>query len=636
MATDLTALPPTSLVLGSLDLAGTLPLEDGQPYRIGVVGSDGGTSWGNPEAVVAEVVSQLLDGEIATITGFGNREIPISLIVEPVDAGADDAGDALAQGEAALVAQIPDGTWRNTITWQPTVPGAQPCVWDVIYGHLEHTLDDLDETLEKRRTYTLTLDCFPWARPAQQTLISAIPNPSSSAAAIASSTVDDCTAIGSWQPFANTTISLDSTGGGVRGKADNSRYAGLYRVAAIPADPQRPFLRIGGRMWFNYTDTDGNKINGTIKIHLDNSPVEVTPISYQLTAGGYWSAVLYVPDGVASVLSVAAWAARDNHNDFAVVQVNDLTLLGTTGYSGTSRQQARTIPVIGSCRTEAAIEVKSLDADGAATPLGVRTMVYTAPASNGFVAPLRADYRTAGQPITADTAAISGAVSTLGAVNEEWQIPANTLPAGTYQLIARLRATAPGAQGFTTTATTGLDDDATLSDGASATDTVTVDFAYGNTWDIYQIAELDLPTLKVDPESTATLTVTLAAANADVVDLDEAWLVRVGEDGCAVSLVDTSGDGVSKLVIKPASVAEPLPSMWVGHADDDTHDIAVGTRVIWWGSHQFKPGPVTVFTVTSESDTAVTSLRYYERYHTHVASTVLPAGASRVDEQASA
>ncbi|MGH8939218.1 MAG: hypothetical protein ACRDV2_07695, partial [Actinomycetes bacterium] len=293
--------------------------------------------------------------------------------------------------------------------------------------------------------------------------------------------------------------------------------------------------------------------------------------------------------------------------------IDEISWVGDAPFTSTTRQMSRTLPVYGSARTEGELEIRALAVDGT-TPeqLGAHTLVYTREAGAGIQPPLRT-WRTAGMPTVADASLVSGAHEPLAGTTATFVVPADLVKPGTYQIVARVRCSNTSAQTLTVTASTATTDVSLLPANTTSI-TRTLNFAAVSTWQFVSVGELTLPTVETG-HTAANVTLTIANNNANVVDLDEAWIFNT-DDG-QLSLVDTSGSGVSMLRIAGATLDRQQPSVWVGTADG-TAVVNAGVRPLWRGSHQFSPGEVEVFTVTTSTARARAALRYYPRAHTHL------------------
>lgn len=615
MAIDLSTVPAGSLIMGDTDLIGNLTPEEPLPYVIETEAD--GTAWGDADAVVAEIRAQILDGEVATVSSYENREATVRVRI------TGDDGDALAQGEAALMTEVNRG--RNTLAWVPLLTGAVPGVFDVVYSTLEFASEgwDLREKRRRQRTYTLTLACLPFPRTPQKVLIESLPVPTTSTGSGVSPTVvDSGTSTTNWTGLTGVTLTAETPSWASGGTVVVARRAGaawcsIYRSSVTAATGGRQFLRVTG--WGLWSAIGGKAYaQAAFRWAMGTSAITyLTPVAYTYkTSTGRFDALFYLPSGITgnrlrmTMTYTGPHPQNVHHSAFAV---DEISWVGDAPFTSTTRQMSRTLPVYGSARTEGELEVRALASNGV-TPeaLGAHTLVYTRAAGAGIQPPLRT-YRTNGMPITADAALVSGAREALAGTTATFVVPADLVKPGNYQIAARMRCSNTSAQTLTVTAATATTD-ASLLPANTATITRTLNFAATSTWQFVSIGDLTLPTVETG-YTAATLTLTIANNNANVVDLDEAWLFNT-DDG-QLSLFDTSGSGVSMLRIAGATLDRHQPSAWVGTADG-TAVVNAGPRRTWPGSHEFAPGEVEVFTVTTGTARARAALRYWPRAHTHL------------------
>jgi len=94
------------LLFGSMTVVGADP--SAAPYRIEMLAN---LDPGNPEAVVAPIQSQLVDGSLAEVLSYDNRNIVVTVEI------SGPTLDDVAAGSAALMVEV--RKQRNTLTWTP-------------------------------------------------------------------------------------------------------------------------------------------------------------------------------------------------------------------------------------------------------------------------------------------------------------------------------------------------------------------------------------------------------------------------------------------------------------------------------------------------------------------------------------
>lgn len=617
MGIDLSTVPRKSLIVGELDLIGNLPVVEPRSWVIETMSA--GTEWGDADAIVSEIRAQILDGTIATVSSYENREAPLTVRITGED------GDALAQGEAALMAEVSRG--RNTLAWVPSMEGAVPCVFDVVYSVLTFQFDERLERRRLQRTYTLTLACLPYPRTELKVLIESLPVPSTSTGSgVAPTVVDPGNSTTNWtgEDTAVMTAETPAWASGatvVVARRDKAIPCRSYRSNVPVATGGRQFLRVTG--WGLWASNAG-KVYAQAKFRWamgTGVPTYITPVAYTYKAStGRFDALFHLPSGLTGNRLRVAMEYTGPHPanvDHSAFGMDEVSWVGDAPFTTTTRQQHRTLPVYGAARTEGEVEVRALAVDGV-TPeaLGAHTLVYTRKSGAGVQPPLRT-WRTAGMPTVADAALVSGAREPLAGTTATFVVPADLVKPGSYQLVARLRCANTSAQTITATAATSTTD-ASLLPANTASVSRTLNFAVASAWEFVSIGELTLPTVEAG-YTPANLTLTLQSTTANVVDVDEWWMFNVDEG--ELTLIDTTGSGVSMIRIAGATLDRPQPSVWVGKADGSIV-VNAGPRGKWRGAHQFEPGEVDVFTVTTGTARARAALRYYARAHTHLTDLV--------------
>lgn len=149
--------------------------------------SQNGIDFGNPDAVLATIQSQLTDGSIEVVSSWENRDESLSLRLW------GDSLDDLAAGETALRAELSRAGWTQ-FAWTPD--GGETTVHDVVYGKLEFTLDATYEQALIRQ-FTLTLTCLPFPRSADEVAVTSLPAPADGAAPTVT-VVDDASTVEGW------------------------------------------------------------------------------------------------------------------------------------------------------------------------------------------------------------------------------------------------------------------------------------------------------------------------------------------------------------------------------------------------------------------------------------------------------
>lgn len=279
----------------------------------------------------------------------------------------------------------------------------------------------------------------------------------------------------------------------------------------------------------------------------------------------------------------------------------------------TARQRMHTVTNPGSARTETAIAVQH-----ASTSLG-EVLVYSFPDDGrGYSPPLR-QYLTASGTTTVDAALVSGSRNMLDA-QVTYTIPCDTLYEGQHLILARMRAS-----GGTYSATLEINAQtrmgSTLLSGQNEFGVdVPVSFGDSTAWRIVHLGSVSLPAVDVGDPSTADVRLTIVDSDisGDDIDVDEVWLfnLSIGE----LTWVDC-GDGTAAvggpskaLFSEPPTVDVPTPRLLRGHSSDQSDAFNPGLDVTSWGRHVLADGDTKILTVTTNTTSAVTTLRVWPHW----------------------
>lgn len=220
---DEPGLQTADLVVNGLGVMGNL-LPDGCLLEA----SADGTDWGNPEAVISSIASQLQDGSLESHDRDDNREASVYLKLSAP--GVPDPGRAIGIGQRTveLACEWPAGQVRE-MRWTSPLAGAQTTVFEMTTATVQRRMEsdwDLDERLSRYRTFTLSIHARPHVRGTAPVTIPAI-----DASGTTTITVDDGSSTTGWEvvetapdPMRNlepnpdfaTTVSGYSPGAGTR------------------------------------------------------------------------------------------------------------------------------------------------------------------------------------------------------------------------------------------------------------------------------------------------------------------------------------------------------------------------------------------------------------------------------------
>lgn len=580
-----------SLFLGGLDLIG-----DGfDSFKIETIAE--GMSFGSadPQDVVTKTLLQ--DGSSVATDRWDNREIVFGVLISGPDL------IAVGAGEKALYAEL---ARRNTLTWTPPDGWGPPTVYDVLTSWADFDFDDWGEmepgTIGRR--FAIRLTCLPWGRDVEKTVVSAIAN-GETPPPVVESTVDACSSTTGWSTPPSNTLSIVS--GRLRATTSNVYAVTLTRTGSVDFSTT-PWLAV------DYLPADA-ATHSSAQVYAtfgSAPPVPSTAIGPSPTTGykRAWFAFPFdaIPSGVTS--SVTFDLNVGGLPTFIPRTVTLALLLRTnqSPFTGTGRQQFRSLVVGGSARTQGSLQIAH---DTAA--LG-DVLVFTNEDDGSGYQPACRQYRAAGGAVTPDTSTASGSLSPLdGGTPETYDVPARAVPSGTYAILARVKMRTGSATPLLTVTA------ATRGGGIDSTVRSTARFSpLTTTWTIVEIGRLTLPPTAVPSGSSSV--VRLKASASAAVDIDELWIFNV--DVGALSWV-RAGTGApatfgasNRLWLDTATLDRPRPSVWLGtQADRSDARHALGfPEIESSGTHIFPPGPVNLFTVTTGAENAAASLDYYRSW----------------------
>lgn len=557
-----------ALTFADLNLLGE-NTRDGHTFLLETYGE--GLDWGNPQPIETWVRAMLQDGSIAASQGSDNRQARLTVRVS-----ADDP-TALAVGESALHEAT---LRRTTLEWTPPGDDAVTTVFEVLASNLEQVTDDRAEK-RSQRAYGLRMTCYPFTRSVDKittvlTQVTTTPD---------EDLVNACNTLTGWTGTPGRTLSL--VGGDAVRLTGTPEFPPIGRPVACSL-----WLRFGGSI--NLTDATHPYLKFTV--NLSKSPLNWTlhlndgdAINPAARIGGkVW---FKVPPGIYTSLTLQAWMPISAGDTSVKLTVHQIDASNVAGVQGTGRQMIREVPVAGSARAQGDLQVTHAT-DG----LG-DTILYTYPPQGlGDFSPALMQFRTGGGSQTADSTLISGSREPLdGGTPPTYTIPAQSLPAGAYRLLARMRSTSgTGNRTITWTATVA---------GKSTTKTASINFPVVNTWYTVAVEQMLLPPVALKDDSESTVVMTIASSSG--MQLDTAWIYH---EAGALTWVK-AGSELSVSVESP-TIDRPMPAVWAG-------DHNPGNDVESWGFHEFVPPAVTTHMVTSGAVDASLMLEQYPWWHTH-------------------
>lgn len=577
--------PSHAITLGGLRLmqAGRPAPHDGFTLDV----SRDGTTWGNPDVVVSELISEFSDGDLVVQKRFGNRQPVLYVRISAASHAALVAGDSALSGVVG---------GPHELVWQPPDPAAPPTVYEVVHSRMDHAWDDWDE-LNHRRVWILTMSALPWARSVTKILTPAV-------TAVAPTVVDSGSATTNWTAPAPPGATVSVVSGAVTSTYDpdvtiGDGFYGTYlrRTAAINTATDK-YLAIDWK----------SSIASVHALKVNDSPygneVEVRrePLAAGLTRSWY-----KVADSISSV-SVFNFTVIHPANAAAsaTLSIDQVLLANALPASGTTRQKISSIFPGGNVPAEGTILVQHATAG-----LG-QCIVFTHPAGGGYSPPLR-QWKSGGAADTADAALVSGAFTGLSPTLQ-FSVPWTAIPTGDTQLWARMYRNTAATVRLSWAAYATFAGFANPV-GNSQSGFVDVVFA-ANTWQMVPLGRFVSPPTRLGTAGQLRIDI----AGDSVVVLDEAWLFAMDEGVLTVvdnfTGVAALGGAANRLRVASPSLEEPLGALMAGYAADwsDSHTATANNVQCDQVHHRFHPDGSMIFTVTSGTTDAAVSLEHYPRW----------------------
>lgn len=600
-------IPTHALTFGALNLIGSPADVATQGYWFGAEGDD--ADWGNQVPITQAIVSWLQDGAIVALQGYDNRDMFIRVRVS----GGDDA--ALAAGEAALFGETGK---RNLLIWTPPGVNAAASVFSVVMSNLELITDDLAD-VAYRRTYGLRITAEPFARSTELVTVS-IPAPDVDVVQT-STTVDDASSIDDWELavealdplYVGDPILFE---GRLYGAWQNIPISGVTRLTLYRSDLA---VSLATERYFR------------IDLSILGEQAAVTPdlpvgffinddvILPALQDGNiYWFDAAEIIGTGTTVVSFAVQVRFTSANSSNQVQVGigGITQSNVLGDQTNYKQMFRTIPVAGAARTQGNL---ALVAEGEAG-LGM-ALIYTCPAIPGLVQPSLRSRLVPGPTETPDEDTVSGAYSDLADVHT-FDVPASGLIPGGHLLLVRFNGAEGDIDPEFATYPIDIKWSATSRQGAidlpgNQGGTVAIPLLLGGSWQVHPVAGMNLPPRKLGADGVVRIELQCLTGDTEVgfpFVMDEAWLVNV-ETG-RLTLLE-AGDR-TRLWLDAATVETPVPSVWLGIAENRSDSYHAGPELQAFGNHEFVPAAMNVFTALSDSAEVSMEFSHYPRFPTHV------------------
>lgn len=559
------------------------------------VDADSAVDIGEPEVLVNALPGSLADGDIEQEQRAGNRTYVLPVWIEGASLGE------VAKNEAALRQTIRLG--RLTLTHDSGDPLAPPSVYEVLVARMKLERQDITESHLLRKAI-LTLTCAPYARSADPVTVEALSPPVAVPTTVTVNNADTTAGFS-----ATKTVGLAPSTTSAIAVIDQGAYVS---TTATETDAFSVMLNLAVSPTVSMSATKYLTIeaSGSVDLYfaatLNGAGSYLTPALTRATSNG----VLYVFDTAGKALSsVQVYTKLDLRAGTRThtVSVYDVSRTDTLPQV-TKRQASRTIEVGGTERTPASIRVAT-----AGTPLNF-TAVHTSPSTlAGYSPPLRR-WRTSGNTVTADNALISGGREPVNLTPIEAQVPLMSLPEGEYVLAAVMRSTVAGTFPITWTANSLIPGYGFL--GPTVSGVAQARFFDPGFWNLIPLDVITLPPVRATNSlAVVALTLNRAPIASEVIDIDEWWAFRVGEDS-ALTIVSTPA---TRLWLDSPDVTSSVPRVWVGDFNNRADARHPGSGLYAQGNHILHPDGTTVFVASNGSDSPSVTATFHKRWHSNAA-----------------
>lgn len=582
--------PEHGITLGGLSLMAAGDSVDHAAGFTTEVSADG-TTWGNPQVVVSSLISELSSGDIVTQQHVGNRE-PVLYVRISADTHA-----GLIAGDTALSAVVGPPC---ELTWQNPDPAAPLTVIDVLHSRMDHSWDDMD-SLRRRRTWIVTMSALPDVRSADLVITPAVATAASTVVNSGSATTGWTTGNGVVSVVSGAVVSTYSPAvdfGGFSGSdliLTGTIDTTVQKYIAVDWKSSLPGLH---NLWFN-----SDPFSQSAEVRREPAPTATFTRSwYKVSAA------------TLSLSSIKFVIVHPLNTGSATLSIDQVIKAETLPANSTFRQLTRTVDPDGNVPAEGSILVQHSTA-------GLwQTMVYSHPAIGGYSPALR-PWRSSSDAVSANAFAVSGFFNSING-NCIFHVPAEAVPEGEVHLWARLnKASSGGTVNVSWAAVSAM---GTTSVGDQQQGTTACNFPLGDTWYLFPIARLTLPTTPIGPAGFVGIAIQAAGAN---IVIDDAWLFAM--DKGRLTVVDcgngapTVGAISNRLRIDAPSLEKPFGGILTGTATDwsDAYGPPATKVLCDQTGHRFDPAGSAVFVVAAGPTSEVSvSFEHYPRWRAEAGS----------------
>ena len=555
-----------------------------------------GGNHGAPESTTELRQSMLADGDLVSNVRSGNREVTLTVHVEGADLGEVAINEALLRAECRRPSEL---------TFDPGDDLAPASVFQVLSASMVHARDD-NEEMHNLHRWELTLTCAPFARSANATTLFALAPPPEAPIVESITNADTTTgwsAAGSTYSYpagpSNVTVPVTDGGSNVTASiaGDWPSLQLTYTLSAPVSMASTRYLviEVSGTAPSSFRMiVDGVASTPTPALTRATSPATVLYVFD--TGGGTLSSFGIVSDKSGSLGASITLRAHDAYRTNTLPQVN-------------TRQTSGVIEVGGTERTPCSLKL----IPGAGEALGV-AIVHTSPEEGTGYSPSLRQYRASGNTVTQESGRLSGAREPVNANPVVALVPISSLPEDGYSLVAFMRSSVVGTFSFEWQARTIVNGSYYLGGDSG---TAQARFFDANTWTLVPLAMTTLPPVRATEGGTVQLNITHTPVGAEVIDMDEWWAFRMGDD-CALTIVQEFE--TSFLWLDSPDSSSPVPRIWVGGNSDRSDQHHPGVEgLIAQGNHVLHPDGTSVFAASTGITHPTLSATYYKRWHSNAA-----------------
>lgn len=568
-----------------------------------------GMNFGSASPVDVVTATLLQDGAVETTDRWENRDLTFGVLI------TGETLSGLARGEAALYAEL---ARRSTLTWTPPDGLGLPSVYEVLTSWAEFEFDDWGEMkpVDVGRRFVVRLRCAPWARSVDEVLVESITG-GVAPPAEATETVDACTSPTGWAVSSRSNTAPDGDAGLTGPTVSGGAIVGGFTWATEPWLWPTLFTNVSLTRTGLSADMDDTRF---LVIETDwSSPISglMTKQTFRVNgevvnpAAQVGSKIYIDCAEIATVTSVEVevrFSYTTRYDATMTVRVHEIIRTNQPPTIGTGRQQFRSLPVYGAARTQGSLQIEH-----ETLPLG-QVLVYTNVEDGSGYQPACRQYRSGGATAVVDGQTASGFRSPMTpSAPEVYTIPAARVPAGTYELLTRVRSASTGTPIVGASAVT-------LIGGVSAApaSTSAIVALTANVWSVQSLGLLTLPPTALPKETSASVRITVTPSVN--MDIDDLWICNLTTGAltrvdCGTAGSPSPGGPFNRLWIDTATLEWPRPAIWVGTEPDRSDARHVDSSECQAaGTHTLPPGAVNVFAMTSGAPYAAVRGRYHPRW----------------------